>query len=95
MAQEREIATLAAQGPLQSLTRRELQLDQVPVTINPKPQWVRAWVRFGYEPLRVVAAAERWTQWAVGVQFTAREVEYKCWVWSSAVDDIPPEPRTD
>lgn len=94
MAQEREIATLAAKAPLQSLTRRELQRDDAPVTISPKPQRVHAWVRAGYEPLRIVAVAEQWTQWAVGVRFTAREVEYKCWVWASAVDELPPDPVT-
>ena len=34
-------------GPLQSLTREELELERAPFTRDPQPKQVRAWVRFG------------------------------------------------
>ena len=48
-------------GPLQSLTPEELRLDSEPVTIDPRPKPVRAWVRFGLKPALVDAVAARWT----------------------------------
>lgn len=86
---EHLIDRLAQQGPLKTLSARELQLDVLPVTMSPQPEAVRAWVRFGDEPHRVRAVAERWTRYAVGIRFAAKGIEYKCWVWNSAVDTIP------
>ena len=75
-------------GPLQSLTREELRLDSEPVTIDPRPKPVRAWVRFGLKPALVDAVAVRWTADAVGVVFSIRGTEYRAWVWASAVTPV-------
>ena len=72
-------------GPLQSLTFEELRLDTEPVTIDPRPKAVRAWVRFGSVPALVDATANRWTSDAVGIEFSIRGTEYRAWVWASAV----------
>lgn len=43
-AQHREILAAAHRGPLQSLTDRELALNEYPLTIYPRPYCaVRAW----------------------------------------------------
>lgn len=87
MGDEKYNARLAQQAPLQSLSPQELELDYQPVTKNPRPEIVRAWVRFGPEPFRVnFAEAVMWTNSAVAIRFTACNVEYRCWVWSNAVD---------
>ena len=75
-------------GPLQSLTREELRLDSEPVTIDPRPNPVRAWVRFGLKPALVDAVAARWTADAVGVEFSIRGTDYRAWVWASAVTPV-------
>ena len=54
---EAEITRTAVHGPLQTLTDAELDLRTVLVTIDPRPGKVRAWVRFGAEPLHVTAEA--------------------------------------
>jgi hypothetical protein len=74
----------ATAGPLQSLTEAELELDREPVTI-PRPQAVRARVRFGPTAVRVDAEACRWTERAVGIRFRVRDRELRAWVWSSGV----------
>lgn len=71
-------------GPLQSLTFEELRLDSEPVTIDPHPKAVQAWVRFGSVPALVDATANRWTADAVGIVFSIRGTEYRAWVWASA-----------
>jgi hypothetical protein len=94
-AEERHINRLAKQNPLQSLTRRELELEDLPVTTNPKPERVRAWVRFGEYPVRVNnAEAVMWTATAVAIRFHCEDVEYRCWVWSTAVSKIPDAPSS-
>ncbi|HQA78342.1 MAG TPA: hypothetical protein PLL50_08320 [Propionicimonas sp.] len=75
----------ATAGPLQSLTAAELELNREPVTIAPRPQQVRAWVRFGPTAVRVDAEACRWTDRAVGIRFKIGDRELRAWVWSSAV----------
>ena len=71
-----------------TLTPEELRLDSEPLTIDPRPKPVRAWVRFGPKPLLVDAVAVRWTADAVGVVFSIRETEYRAWVWASAVTPV-------
>ena len=90
---DRVLASLAVKGGLQCLTDPELALDRDPITIDPKPKPVLAWVRFYDQPVRVRALAHRWTPKAVGVKFTAGGKEYATWVWSDAVDPDP-GPRT-
>ena len=79
----------AEAGPLQSLTKDELRLDDEPVTIDPRPKPVRAWVRFGATPALVQAEACRWTADAVAIRFQVGDSERRCWVWSSAVTPLP------
>jgi hypothetical protein len=74
---------------LQSLSDRELALREHPLTIYPYPQTVvRAWVRFGPEPIRVDAKLLRSTPLAAGIEFRAEEKVFRCWVWGSAVTSL-------
>lgn len=79
---ERHVMTA---GPLQSLTPEELRLDRDPVTITPRPEKARAWVRFGPEAVQVDCLVERWTESACGISFTVKEQTFRCWVWGNAV----------
>ncbi len=88
--EQRVLQVAARDEPLQTLTSLELRLDEVPLTVDPRPhRKVRAWVRFGATPIRVEAVAARWTPDAVGITFTVDEVEHRCWVWIGAVDERP------
>ena len=69
-------STVAGQ-PLQSLTDKELRLDVYPLTTSPQPLEVRAWVRFGPHATQVRARAVRWTQRAVGIEFTIGDQEHR------------------
>lgn len=73
-------------GPLQSLTKYELNLETQPLTVYPKPQRVKAWIRFGPESARVNALMVRSTDRAIGVEFIVAETTYRCWVWGNAVE---------
>lgn len=85
-SQHSAIREAARSGPLQSLTKRELALDAQPLTIYPQShQKVLAWVRFGSEAIRVEAELLRSTPLAAGIQFTAHEQTFRCWVWGNAV----------
>lgn len=85
-ANEKALARIAkTAGPLQSLTSEELELHRMPVTVYPKPQGVRAWVRFGPQHVRVGALLMRTTESAAGIEFTIAEKTYRCWVWGNAV----------
>jgi hypothetical protein len=83
---ERILERLAATGELQTLTTAELQLDELPLTVDPRPKPVRAWVRFGENATRVDALALRWTPRAVGIQFDVAGRHLRTWVWASAVE---------
>ncbi len=86
---DRALQSIAEGAPLQSLSDLELRLDQVPLTIDPRPRRkLRAWVRFGTVPVQVDAVAARWTPDAVGIMFRIDDVEHRCWVWSGAVEEI-------
>lgn len=85
-SQHSAIAEAARSGPLQSLTSRELALNEHPLTIYPRPHRdVLAWVRFGPEAVRVEAKLLRSTPLAAGIEFRAHEQTYRCWVWGNAV----------
>ncbi len=86
-SQHHAILTAAKAGPLQSLTDRELDLRDTPVTIYPHAlqRRVRAWVRFGPEAIRVDAKLMRSTPLAAGIEFTAEDQTFRCWVWGNAV----------
>jgi hypothetical protein len=84
---ERALQVTARDAPLQTLTPLELRLDEVPLTVDPRPRRkVKAWVRFGETPVLVDAIAARWTPSAVGIIFTLDGQECRCWVWAGAVD---------
>ena len=83
---ERVLERITRDGPLQTLTAVELQLDKLAVTTDPKPERVRAWVRFGSTPVIVDAEACMWTENAVAIRFPANSQEYRCWVWRGAVE---------
>ncbi|GAA1250140.1 hypothetical protein JOF42_002355 [Microbacterium phyllosphaerae] len=86
-AQHQAILTAAKQGPLQSLSDRELGVRETPVTIYPPAaqRRVRAWVRFGLEPVCVDAKVVRSTPLAAGIEFKAGDRVFRCWVWGNAV----------
>lgn len=86
-AQHQSILSAARHGPLQSLTDRELDLREQPVTIYPHgaQRRIRAWVRFGPESIRVDAKVVRSTPLAAGIEFRAGEQTFRCWVWGNAV----------
>ena len=84
-SQERSILEAAKHGPLQSLTDREMDVREQPMTIYPRAKRVRAWVRFGPEAVRVDAKLVRSTPLAAGIEFRAGEQTFRCWVWGNAV----------
>ncbi len=84
-SQARSILEAAKRGPLQTLTDRELDIREQPVTIYPRPASVRAWVRFGPEAIRVDAKVVRSTPLAAGIEFKAGDQTFRCWVWGNAV----------
>lgn len=86
-SQEQSILAAAKHGPLQSLTERELELRDQPLTIYPwnAQRRVRAWVRFGPEAIRVDAKLVRSTPIAAGIEFKAEGQTFRCWVWGNAV----------
>lgn len=77
-------------GDPDSLSENEIALHEEPLTTYPKPEKVRAWVRYGRESVRVNAYVLASTRWAARVRWqepngTRREA----WVWTSAVRDSP------
>lgn len=81
------VTAASRRGPLQSLTDRELNLREQPVTIYPHAlqRRVKAWVRFGGEAIRVDAKLVRSTPLAVGIEFHGVEETFRAWVWGNAV----------
>lgn len=73
-------------GALQTLTAEELALGHDPLTIDPQPKLVRAWVRFGPQAVRVDARLVRWTPRACGITFEIHSTTHRCWVWANAVE---------
>jgi hypothetical protein len=84
-SQHQAILSAAKHGPLQTLSDRELDSREQPVTIYPRPRRVRAWVRFGPEAVRVDAKLVRSTPLAAGIEFRAEDKMFRCWVWGNAV----------
>lgn len=82
---QRILERLAKSGRLETLTGSELELDRLPMTKDPQPATVEAWVRFGGTPARVLAEACAWTDRAVAIRFRVAGEEQRCWVWRSAV----------
>ena len=81
---DQSIARLHASGPT-SLFREETG-DRIIQAAEPIP--VRAWVRFGPEPVHVDAEAVAWTPTAVRIRFEYRTGRWDAWVWASAVQSV-------
>ena len=72
-----------------TLSAEELQLDKYPLTKDPQPSTVRAWIRYPEGSLEVEGLAVAWTSRAVAVKWEAYDdVEHRCWVWSGACERI-------
>ncbi|MFJ2367877.1 hypothetical protein [Microbacterium sp. NPDC087665] len=85
-AHHKAILRATQSGPLQSLSEREVALQEQPLTTYPQPyRAVRAWVHFGAEAIRVDAKLARSTPLAAGIEFRAGEQVFRCWVWGNAV----------
>lgn len=84
-SQHDSILEAAKRGTLQSLNEREMDVREQPMTIYPRPKAVRAWVRFGPDPVRVDAKLMRSTPLAAGIEFRAGDQTFRCWVWGNAV----------
>lgn len=82
---ERVNEMITRSGPLQSLSKAELDLEREPLTRAPVARPVRAWVRYGSAPLEVDAELVAWTARACAVRWRIGETDYRAWVWSSAV----------
>lgn len=80
------IREAAKHGPLQTLSKRELDLDNQPMTVYPRrlQRRVRAWVRFGPKEIRVDARLVRSTPIAAGIEFRCEDDTLRCWVWGNA-----------
>lgn len=82
------VTAASKRGPLQSLSDRELDLRNAPVTVYPHAlqRKVRAWVRFGGDAVRVDAKLMRSTPMAAGIEFHGVDETFRCWVWGNAIE---------
>lgn len=82
------IREAARHGPLQTLSKRELNLDDQPMTIYPHrlQRRVKAWVRFGSQEIRVDAKLVRSTPLAAGIEYRCDDATLRCGVWGNAVE---------
>jgi hypothetical protein len=85
LAGKRAVEQTMASGPPQTLSPLELQLSVEPLTKAPVPRPVKAWVRYGTEPVLVEAVAVAWTEHAVAIKWQTPGAEHHAWVWGSAV----------
>jgi hypothetical protein len=72
-------------GEPSSLSPLELELGKEPLTRPPIPRPVRAWARYGQEPVLIDGVAVAWTDYAVAVKWDTPSGEHRAWVWASAV----------
>ena len=85
----RIVERIMRSGPPASLSDQELQLDQMPLTRDPRPSEVRAWVRYPEGPVEVTGLAVAWTSRAVAVRWRGPDnAEHRAWVWLGAVNRI-------
>jgi hypothetical protein len=93
---DRILARIASEQPLQSLTPQERQADLLPVTRDPQPKGCSVWVRFGPHAMRVEGKVVVWNDVACGVQFSVGGKELRCWVWANAVTPLDrPQPSQE
>jgi hypothetical protein len=73
-------------GQPESLTPRELDLDNEPMTRSPKARPARAWVRYGDQVVRIDVEVVAWTEHAIAIRWPGPDgVEHRAWVWAGAV----------
>lgn len=81
-----QVDEMIMRGAPQTLSDDELELDASPLTKPPIPIPARAWVRYGYQPIRIDVEVVAWTPNAVAVRWrTAKGEQHRAWVWASAV----------
>lgn len=84
---DRVVEKVMRSGMPLSLTDDELQLDMLPLTRTPRPDTVRAWVRYPTAAIQVDALLVAWTPRAVALKWPGPDgLEHRAWVWASAVD---------
>ena len=86
----RVVESIMRSGKPLGLTDEELQLDTLPLTRDPKPATVRAWVRYPSAAVQVEALAVAWTPRAIAIRWSGPDgQEHRAWVWASAVERSP------
>lgn len=76
-------------GDPQSLTPAEQERGHVPMTRDPNPGKVRAWVRYPAGTVEIEALAVAWTARTVAITWPGPDdVEHRAWVWVGAVERI-------
>lgn len=90
LAEERELRTARASGPLRSLTADQLRLHRHVVSVAPERHdtWGLAWLRFGDVDVRCTVRVKRWTSTAIGVEVEIDGERLRCWVWRGAVEMV-------
>jgi hypothetical protein len=87
----RVLEKIMRSGDPLGLTDVELELDVQPLTRDPQPSTVTAWVRYPAAAVRVEALAVAWTTRAVALKWSGPDSsEHRAWVWVSAVDRASP-----
>lgn len=83
----RVLEKIMRSGSPLSLTDVELQLDVYPLTRDPRPSTVTAWIRYPAAAVQLEAEAVAWTPRAVALRWPGPDdQEHRAWVWASAVD---------
>jgi hypothetical protein len=84
---EQNLERLMSEREPVSLTSEEVELDCQPLTRTPKPESVRAWVRYGDTAVKVDGIAVAWTPRAVAVTWkTPGGGDHGAWLWACAVE---------
>lgn len=83
----RVLEKIMRSGDPLTLTEEERQLDIYPLTVDPRANTVRAWVRYPAAAVQVDARAVKWTPRAVALTWAGPDdSEHRAWVWASAVE---------
>lgn len=90
VADERELREARKCGPLQFLSREQLELATKPLTVVPEHSRLtaRAWLRSRDVDVRATVRVLRWTDDAVGVGVTIDGEQLRCWVWCGACTPV-------
>lgn len=83
----RIVEKIMRSGQPLGLTEEELQLDIYPLTRDPQPGTVKAWVRYPSASIQLEALAVAWTPRAVAIRWAGPDgADHRAWVWASAVE---------